>query len=99
MTTSQEAHQDMNEPDQQPLKFLHLSDIHFRREVSGGVYDPDNDLRNELERDAEREVRTKPHRIDGILVTGDIAFAGIKDEFDVASGLVGKDLRFARLQP
>jgi len=71
------------------LNLLHLSDIHFSRGESD-VYDPDSDLRNELERDVERLWRAKLERIDGILVTGDIAFAGHKDEFDIASAWLEK---------
>lgn len=64
--------------------FLHLSDIHFRANRSGDVHDQDSDLRNELERDL-RTIRTKKvQKIDGIIVSGDIAFAGKSDEFAIA---------------
>lgn len=64
--------------------FLHLSDIHFRANRSGDVHDLDNDLRNELERDL-RTIRTKKvPKIDGIIVSGDIAFAGKQGEFLIA---------------
>lgn len=67
----------------QVLNLLHLSDIHFRSGESDDVYDLDTDLRNELERDTER-LRTRLERIDGILVTGDIAFGGKRDEYEIA---------------
>lgn len=63
------------------LTFLHLSDIHFRREISNTKFDIDADLRNELERDL-RSSCDGP--VNGILVTGDIAFAGKTAEFDAA---------------
>ena len=70
---------------ERPLTFLHLSDIHFRRGESGDVYDLDADLRNELERDVVQIIQSKRLVVDGMLVTGDIAFAGQKEEFEIAS--------------
>jgi len=66
--------------------FLHLSDIHFRKGHAGDVHDPDNDLRNELERDLRTISTTRVNRVDGIIVSGDIAFGGQNDEFDLARG-------------
>lgn len=62
--------------------FLHVSDIHFRRR-SGAVTDIDEDLRNELVLDAGlfADSNEKP---DGILISGDIAFSGQKDEYETA---------------
>lgn len=65
--------------DGKKLVFLHLSDIHFRR-GSGGRYDIDTDLRNELLFD----VRQRPDdlaRVEGILVSGDIAYTGTAQEY------------------
>lgn len=64
------------------LVFVHLSDIHFRC-WSGSTYDIDEDLRNELLLDAT-EVSKQLGQPQGILVTGDIAFNGIKEEYDTA---------------
>ena len=62
--------------------FLHVSDIHFRR-ISGSHYDVDEDLRNELIRDARAFASS--HAVpDGILVSGDIAFSGDKTEYLIA---------------
>jgi hypothetical protein len=61
------------------LVFLHLSDIHFQR-GSGGRYDIDNDLRNELLLD----VGHRPNEladVQGVLVSGDIAFSGAPAEY------------------
>jgi len=63
------------------LVLLHLSDIHFRSHDNG---DPDEDLRNELERDAVRVINRIGH-VDGVLVTGDIAFSGKAREYDMAA--------------
>jgi len=59
--------------------FLHLSDIHFHSS-SGGKYDLDEDLRLELLADAERVAKTLGPPA-GVLVTGDIAFAGATDDY------------------
>ncbi len=68
---------------QEQTILMHLSDIHFHQLRSGGVYDLDVDLRNELERDAQ-EMRKKFPYIQGILVTGDIAFSGQQREYEIA---------------
>lgn len=60
---------------------LHLSDIHFRRHgPSGELLDPDLDLRNELEADAAA-VQTRLGPVAAILVNGDIAFSGQREEY------------------
>lgn len=68
------------------LLFLHISDIHFRKS-SGVVTDIDNDLRRELIRDAKTfaEGHGRP---DGILISGDIAFSGQQQEYEIAEGWV-----------
>lgn len=66
------------------LTFLHLSDIHFRSAHSNSVHDLDEDLRREVERDA-LDLRREFGPPTGILVTGDIAFAGIAEEFRMAA--------------
>lgn len=65
------------------LVFIHLSDIHFQHRLSGGDFDIDDDLRNEIEIDAAR-VKASLKKVDAILVTGDIAFSGKKEEYDTA---------------
>lgn len=67
-----------------PLILVHLSDIHFRQPAHGDAYDLDAPLRAALESNAiavSREVGT-PH---AILVTGDIAFSGKREEYQDAS--------------
>lgn len=65
-----------------PLVFLHLSDIHFNKKELD-YFDPDIDLRLQLEKDA-REQSQKLKRVDGILVTGDIAFRADVKEYEIA---------------
>jgi len=72
----------------QKLVFMHLSDIHFQDRISGGPFDVDKDLRDELESDAVR-VKVQLGKVDAILVTGDIAFSGKKDEYDTAHQWLG----------
>jgi len=66
--------------------FVHLSDIHFRDGRSGDVRDADNDLRNELELDLRTISTTRVLKIDGIIVSSDVAFAGHPNEFEFAKG-------------
>ena len=64
---------------------IHLSDIHFYDfNTANGQVDLNEDLRNELERDAERLAQEIGH-VDGILVTGDIAFGGKFEQYAVAT--------------
>jgi predicted MPP superfamily phosphohydrolase len=65
------------------ILLMHLSDIHFRKPLSQSLYDLDIDLRNELERDAQR-MRERLGDVYAILITGDIAFAGDPDEYKIA---------------
>lgn len=71
------------------LLFLHLSDIHFHNKISGGKFDLDADLRNELELDAGR-MSDELGRVNAVLISGDIAFAGKEDEYDIAKNWLCK---------
>lgn len=53
------------------LAFIHLSDIHFTK-YSGDQYDIDQDLRDELLRDISVFFKRCIHRVDGVLICGDI---------------------------
>jgi hypothetical protein len=64
------------------LRLLHLSDIHFQKK-DGNHLDLDLDIRNELERDLNG-LRKRLGAFEGILVTGDVAFSGQRDEYDAA---------------
>jgi 3',5'-cyclic AMP phosphodiesterase CpdA len=58
-----------------PVAFLHLSDIHFGQEKGGRVFTHE-DVRKRLLDDVALVVRELPNgRVDGIIVSGDIAYA------------------------
>ena len=70
---------------------LHLSDIHFNRKEKSD-YDPhdlDFDLRDQLEADVQRLLKSTG-RIDGIIVSGDVAFAGREPEYEAAGEWLSK---------
>lgn len=71
------------------FRFAHLSDVHFRREIGGDIWDLDADLRNELEIDLARMV-DELGPFTGILITGDIAFSGKPEEYEEAAAWLGK---------
>jgi metallophosphoesterase superfamily enzyme len=72
------------------LNFVHLSDIHFVGGHSGeSTFDLDQFIRKALLFDAER-MKSKLNKITGILVTGDIAFAGKASEFQTAINWLGE---------
>jgi Calcineurin-like phosphoesterase len=62
------------------LVFVHLSDIHFRKGRVGDVHDVDADLRNEIEIDLRR-LRGEFPQVNGIIISGDIAFGGQREEY------------------
>ena len=66
------------------LRFIHLSDIHFGQERGQDVY-IHSDVREQVLEDV-RDLRERlPDRnIDGIIVTGDLAFAGKPAEYEEA---------------
>lgn len=56
----------------------------------GDVHDVDADLRNELERDLRNIVAKRIPKLDGMIVSGDIAYSGQQEEFVFASGWIEK---------
>ena len=70
------------------LILLHLSDIHFNK-GSGTTFDLDTDLRNELEKDA-KSISDRLSGVHAILITGDIAFAGLSEEYEKAAAWLKK---------
>lgn len=65
------------------LKFLHLSDIHFKRETVDSHYDLDKVLRAKLEQ-ALRDHVAAHGQLSGLLISGDIAFGGAVGDYEVA---------------
>jgi hypothetical protein len=66
------------------VAFLHLSDIHFGQERGGRVF-AHEDVRERLLDDVALLVRKLPNgRVDGIIVSGDIAYAGSEEQYSVA---------------
>ena len=66
------------------LRLIHLSDIHFSNRIANIGFDPDLYIRNELRLDVEAQC-AKLGAADAILVSGDIAFAGKKAEYESAA--------------
>lgn len=66
------------------MLLLHLSDIHFRKDQVGTAMDPNAHLRNELLRDAVDQCSRIGKTPDAVLISGDIAFAGDKSEYEYA---------------
>lgn len=64
------------------MLILHLSDIHFRHPMCGGV-DPERIYRDELAHHAAEQV-VSLGAVSAIFVTGDIAFCGHPDEYKAA---------------
>jgi hypothetical protein len=56
--------------------FIHLSDIHFGQESDGGALKVNNDAKERLINDAAVEIEGLGTKASGVVVTGDIAFAG-----------------------
>lgn len=65
------------------ISFIHLSDIHFRK-FSGDKFDIDQDLRDEIIRDINKNAKSYLENIKGVLVCGDIAFSGQESEYEKA---------------
>jgi metallophosphoesterase superfamily enzyme len=62
------------------FRFVHLSDIHFGQE-GGSVHGPHQSVRREIIRDCHEQFKALG-KADGVLVNGDVAFSGKKEQFD-----------------
>ena len=65
------------------LVFVHLSDIHFGQE-KGGIVFIHTDVRERLLDDAGDFVRNTDLKVDGIIITGDLAYGGSIQEYEMA---------------
>jgi len=71
-------------PMSRALSFVHLSDIHLVKDFSDvSKYDLDAGIRHGILKDIEA-LRPQFEAIDGVLISGDIAYAGKIDEYDRA---------------
>ncbi|WP_233874698.1 metallophosphoesterase [Paraburkholderia adhaesiva] len=68
----------------QKRRFVHLSDIHFNCRAASFGFDPDRELRELVRRDIA-EMVGHLGSVDAVLVSGDIAYAGQRREFDDAA--------------
>lgn len=66
------------------MRLLHLSDIHFRASDIDRPYDPNQGLRDDVIDDIRVMVERLDRKIDVILISGDIAYAGKEEEYDFA---------------
>ena len=67
------------------MLLIHLSDIHFRSTDIGTAQDPNFALRNEILRDCAAMCGQIQKRPDAIILSGDVAFAGQKEEYEFAT--------------
>ncbi|WP_273163644.1 metallophosphoesterase [Massilia timonae] len=65
--------------------FVHLSDIHFGQEKDGGTNAENTDAKRRLIEDARTEVRKLGGKVQGVIVTGDIAYSAKEDEYALAA--------------
>lgn len=64
-----------------PNAFIHLSDIHFGQE-KGGAIAVNDDVKERLIEDVQQQVAAFPGaRASGVIVCGDIAYAGKREEY------------------
>lgn len=66
------------------MLFLHISDIHFKRTEIGQPDDPNLALRSDITKDVKRMQNWIGRPANGVLLSGDVAFAGHPDEYDFA---------------
>lgn len=66
------------------MLLIHISDLHFRKGEAGTHLDANRHIRNELLRDAEDMCRKLGSPPDGVLITGDLTYAGDPEEYGFA---------------
>jgi len=71
------------------ISFIHLSDIHFRKE-SNSIGDIDKDLRESILYDIKHYAIDNLENIQGVLIGGDIAFSGSEKEYEEAQKFIGE---------
>lgn len=73
-----------------PFAFVHLSDIHFGQDRGGSEVFTYDDVKDRLIEDARAEIAKLGGRAAGLLITGDIAYAGKRHEYDNAADWLDK---------
>lgn len=68
------------------MLLIHLSDIHFHSGEVGTPFDPNQLLRAKLIEDAKVLCARLDDKVEAILISGDIAYSGQREEFDFARG-------------
>src|SRR5262245_5137561 len=66
------------------MLLLHLSDIHFKHNEIGQPDDPNRALRNDMVQDVRKMRGQLGIAADGVLISGDVAFAGKASEYEFA---------------
>ncbi len=67
------------------MLLIHLSDIHFRSGQAGSPFDPDQMIRSRLIDDVRTHCERLGERASAVLISGDIGYAGKRDEYDFAT--------------
>lgn len=80
------------------LRLVHLSDIHFSHRQAKIGFDPDLVLREHVVSDIST-MRQELGPMDAILVSGDIAYAGKKSEYDNAAAWLAEVTKAAGCDP
>lgn len=65
------------------MRLLHISDIHFKHPLCQTEQDPELYFRKELVSHATQQT-SRLGDVDAIVVTGDVAFKGVQEEFEAA---------------
>ncbi|MES2292541.1 MAG: metallophosphoesterase [Pseudomonadota bacterium] len=74
------------------MLYLHISDIHFKRKEVGTPDDPNQALRNDMIEDVKHMREKIGRAADGILISGDIAYHGVEEEYNFAYDWLEKKL-------
>lgn len=80
------------------LSFIHLSDIHFVRS-SNNPDDIDKPLRKAILTDLKTNAQNILDNVTGILVTGDIAFSGSGEEYNIAKDYLNEICDIFNIKP
>ncbi len=70
------------------MLLIHLSDIHFKAATVGQPDDPNGGLRSDLLEDVRYMCSSIGRSADCILISGDIAYAGLEADEEFASNIL-----------